>query len=299
MANFFKMATISLETGIAKEVLRKWETRYGFPVPLRDSSGHRVFNEDQVRRLKLIKQLMNAGMRPGQLVPLDEPGLIKLAAARQTESEIKLPLPVGLQQLITSFSFRDSGLLRDTLRSEIERTGLEQFLLNTMPALNSFIGEAWATNVISVSDEHLYSETMQTLLRVEISKLIRSETGPRVLLTTPTGELHTLGILMVEAIVTMHGGRCVSLGAQLPLNDMVIAIKTHKADIVGLSFGACYPKKTIIPLLKKLRALVPNEVEIWIGGDGSLALDRSPHGIVMMENLADAVDALRKYSKRK
>lgn len=38
-------------------------------------------------------------------------------------------------------------------------------------------------------------------------------------------------------------------------------------------------------------------VEIWIGGSGSLALQRSQRGIVMMENLMDMVNALKKYEK--
>ncbi len=299
MSEIFKLATISHETGIAKEVLRKWETRYGFPVPLRDSSGHRVFTTEQVSRLKLIKQLMNGGMRPGQLVSLDEASLLKLAALSQTKSEFNLPLPPELQQLMTSFAFRDPALLRNALKSEIERTGLEQFLFHTMPALGNFIGDAWASNVISVGDEHLCTEVIQSLLRSEIDKLKMVGAGPRVLLTTASGELHTLGILMLEAIVKMHGGQCVSLGAQLPLTDIGFAIETHKADIVCLSFSASYPKKPILPLLKKLRALVPCSVQIWVGGNGSLALERSPHGIVMMENLADAVSALKKYRNRK
>lgn len=299
MSEIFKLASISQETGIAKEVLRKWETRYGFPVPLRDSSGHRVFTADQVSRLKLIKQLMNSGLRPGHLVPLDEASLIKLAGASQTESDLPLPLSPELQHLMTSLPFRDPVLLRVTLKSEIERTGLEQFLLNSMPALSQFVGEAWANKVISVSDEHLYAEIMQNLLRAEIAKLVPVKTGPRILLTTLTGELHTLGLLMLEASFTPHGGRCVSLGAQLPLSDIVIAIETHKAEIVCLSFSAVFPKKTIIPLLKKLRILVPSEVEIWVGGVGSLALERSPRGIVMMANLMDGITALKKYIKRK
>ncbi|WP_395004737.1 MerR family transcriptional regulator [Undibacterium sp.] len=299
MSEFFKLATISNETGIAKEVLRKWETRYGFPVPLRDSSGHRVFSAEQVSRLKLIKQLMNSGLRPGHLVPLDEASLIKLTGASQTESALQVPLSSELQHLMTSLPFRDPVLLRETLKSDIERTGLEQFLLNTMPALSQFIGEAWVNKVISVSDEHLYSEIMQNLLRAEIAKLVPAKTGPRILLTTPTGELHTLGLLMLEASFTLHGGRCVSLGAQLPLTDIVIAIETHKADIACLSFSAVYPKKDILPLLKKLRTMVPSEVDIWVGGAGSLALERSPRGIVMMKNLLDGVTTLKKYIKRK
>ena len=36
------ISVVSEETGIAKEVLRKWEDRYGFPIPGRDAADKRV-----------------------------------------------------------------------------------------------------------------------------------------------------------------------------------------------------------------------------------------------------------------
>ena len=68
------------ETGLSKDVLRKWEQRYGFPSPLRDGAGERLYPADQVARLRLIKRLMDSGMRPSRVVaqPLD--ALTALAA---------------------------------------------------------------------------------------------------------------------------------------------------------------------------------------------------------------------------
>jgi len=43
------IAAVERETGLSKDVLRKWETRYGFPAPLRDGFGERAF-----RRSRLI-----------------------------------------------------------------------------------------------------------------------------------------------------------------------------------------------------------------------------------------------------
>ena len=46
-------------TGLRREQLYMWQRRYGFPVPLRDGFGDRVYPPDQVARLKLIKQLLS------------------------------------------------------------------------------------------------------------------------------------------------------------------------------------------------------------------------------------------------
>ena len=75
------IAAVERETGLSKDVLRKWEMRYGFPAPLRDSLGERAYPAEQVNRLRLIKRLMDAGMRPSRVVNLDAEGLIALAQA--------------------------------------------------------------------------------------------------------------------------------------------------------------------------------------------------------------------------
>ena len=59
----------------------------------------------------------------------------------------------------------------------------------------------------------------------------------RVLLTTSPGEPHGLGLLMAEAVLAMQGCRCVSLGAQTPLWDLVLAAGALRSNIVALSFS--------------------------------------------------------------
>ena len=39
----WSIADVERETGLGKDALRVWERRYGFPVPLRDRLGERVY----------------------------------------------------------------------------------------------------------------------------------------------------------------------------------------------------------------------------------------------------------------
>ena len=50
-SSMLHIAAVERETGIAKDTLRVWEKRYGFPQPRRDSTGDRVYDVDQVHRL--------------------------------------------------------------------------------------------------------------------------------------------------------------------------------------------------------------------------------------------------------
>ena len=51
------IAAVERETGLAKDTLRVWEKRYGFPAPLRDAAGDRLYPSAQVVQLKLIRRL--------------------------------------------------------------------------------------------------------------------------------------------------------------------------------------------------------------------------------------------------
>jgi hypothetical protein len=59
------ISDVERDLGVAKETLRVWERRYGFPQPQRDANGERVYPADQVHRLTLVKRLLDQGYRPG------------------------------------------------------------------------------------------------------------------------------------------------------------------------------------------------------------------------------------------
>src|SRR3954465_8245631 len=66
--SLFTISAVEREVGVSKEVLRVWERRYGFPAPLRDPRGERLYTGDDVARLRLVKRLMDTGHRPGRLL---------------------------------------------------------------------------------------------------------------------------------------------------------------------------------------------------------------------------------------
>ena len=288
------ISVVSEETGIAKEVLRKWEDRYGFPVPGRDAADKRVYSGAQVERLKLIKTLLDAGMRPGAVVPLDEAQLEVLLAMNRPPAKAG----AGDGRVVELLRAKEPNRLRAHLHAELARLGLEGFVLDLLPGLNSEVGDAWAEGVIAVHEEHLYTEMVQALLREAVQAVYEPLGWPRVLLTTAPGELHMLGNLMVEAVLTLAGARCISLGAQSPLPDIVAAAQAYQTQVVGLSFSAALPRKTIAFILRQLRQQLPGEVQLWAGGAGAAGLEKVPRGVRIFGKLHDARAAIRAFKPR-
>ena len=75
------IGALSRATGIPVETLRTWESRYGFPVPERKPSGHRVYPISSVPRLRRIAAALSSGHRAGQVVAASDSDLDALLAS--------------------------------------------------------------------------------------------------------------------------------------------------------------------------------------------------------------------------
>lgn len=288
------ISAVERETGLSKDVLRKWEVRYGFPQPLRDDFGERIYPPEQVERLRLIKRLMDTGMRPSKIVGKDAATLRSLAASRH----VATPQPQGEaleSRAVELLRRHDPEGLRQTLYRLLLRQGLARFVQDTISPLNHAVGEAWARGELEVYEEHLYTEAVQWVLRNALAALSDRQGRPRVLLTTLPEEPHGLGILMVAALFVLEGAYCVTLGPQTPVAEIANAVKAQAMDIVVLSFSIIYPPRRIPPALVELRQRLAPAVEVWAGGAGTARLHHAPKGTRLLPTLEDALAALGEW----
>ena len=161
------------------------------------------------------------------------------------------------------------------------------------------VGEAWMDGGIAIYEEHLYSEALQAVLR---SALVPFQAGlearaPRLMLTTVPGEAHGLGLLMAEAMLTLQACRCLSLGTQTPLADIVAAAAAHHIDVVALSFSQSLPAAQALAALAELRARLPASVTIWVGGGSPALRGLRIAGIRVLTGLVEVGAAVTEWRK--
>lgn len=285
------IAAVERELSINKETLRVWERRYGFPAPRRDAAGERLYPPDQVRRLHLVKRLLDAGHRPGRVVAASaeelEALLQPVAAVGGPE-----PLPGEAPEVAACAALlqaHDIEGLRRTMAQSVLRRGLARCITEVFAPLTTRIGELWMNGSLQVFEEHIYSESLQLVLRQSIHALpaLAAGAAPRVLLTTLPGEPHGLGLLMAEALLSLEGAACLSLGVQTPPAQLPPAVAAHRAHVVALSFSGQLPNRAVLDGLAALRSLLPQEVEIWAGGSSRALLQpRLPEGVRRLDGLA-------------
>lgn len=285
------ISAVERETGISKDVLRKWESRYGFPAPLRDGHGERLYPTDQVTRLRLIKRLMDAGMRPSRLVGRSDEELQALGTRPPPAADAG-PAAGGIDEALNLLRSHDLDALRRLLSRQLQQRGLRGFVQDSIAPLSEAVGEAWARGDLQIHEEHLYTEVVQGLLRAALDPLNDPGGRPRLLLTTLPDEAHGLGLLMVASVLVLAGAHCISLGAQTPLDDIRDAARAHGVDAVVLSFSAAYPRRRIPAVLAELRQRLDMGVEIWAGGTGIRRIPPLGPGIRLLPTLELAEEAL-------
>lgn len=288
------IGAVERDTGISKDTLRMWEKRYGFPKPIRDCFGERAYAREAVDRLRTIKRLIEAGHRPGKIVGQGAQELDALRGAAGSAG-VARAAPAELTAYLDMVRTHQVDELRRAMGRALVRGGLGQFVLQVAAPLTSAVGEALMRDDLRVFEERLYTEVMQTALRLAIAGVPQQSGTPRILLTTFPHEQHGLGLLMAEAILVLEDAHCISLGTQTPVGEIALGVASQRADIVGLSFSTTYPLAQAIDGLENLRKRLPPEIDIWAGSDSQALGRRRPNGVRAIKHLQDLQNAVAQW----
>jgi methanogenic corrinoid protein MtbC1 len=288
---------VERQTGIRPATLRMWERRYGFPQPLRDRHGDRVYPLNQVERLHAARRLMAQGLRPGKIfsdgvapdvADAAVPAACAAAPAGQYQAIVDLLRDYRLAELHSHFQYRLLDL------------GLRRFVIDFLAPLSGAVGLAWGRGELPVRCEHLYSQLAMSFLHARQAP-VRAAGGartPKVVLATVTGEAHGLGISMVEAVLATLGADCIAFGSDMPPLEVARAAAETGADIVALSFSASFPRQGALRTVRALRAALPPAVELWVGGASAPDAAACGAGVHVFHTLESIEPALLRWRER-
>ncbi len=288
---------IELETGLGKDLLRKWRQRYGFPHLETGTDGKIGYSRSSIQILLKIKRLLEGGFRPAQIVGKSPPELELLRRTIENEKS-RIAISKETRRLLELLKKADMAAFESYLVKERGRASLSEFVLNTAVPLINEVGEAWSRNEIEIYHEHLCTSVIQRLLHAEVFLCKPKRGFPKILFATPPQELHALGLLMAEAVLAEHGAATFSLGSHTPLGDIKMAALAFSADVVALSFSFSFPTRSARPTLKHLRQLLPSDVEIWAGGSGLASIMHPPKGVRVFSNIQDSVAIMQNLAKQ-
>lgn len=280
-SDLLSIGDICSETGLSPDVVRVWERRYGFPVPVRLPSGHRRYRISDLNRLRLIAEAVANGHRPALAVKADEASLRKLLVRGQSNTWAPIVDP-----LIKAVMEMDSVLIRTLLQDSFSRYPLKDFLGHVVDPLLEWVGFAWAEGSLGIHQEHLVTEILEDFLRQMRLALPVHPSKGSVLLATLPGERHRLGLLMAALLYAAKGVRVELLGIDLPVASIANAARTLRVDRVAISLSIQSSGEPTRRLLLDLLERLPSNCRLLIGGQGA-ARTRRVEGVERMTGIGE------------
>lgn len=257
------------------ETLRTWEARYGFPVPVRKPSGHRLYPATIVGRLRRIAEALARGHRASETVPASEAQLTAMLGATPAPITVDLPAfsPDGrevapLMEAVTRF---DADALTRALLADWARFGVVEFLERRVAPVVHEVGEAWSTGALQVRHEHFLTERVGDLLRTLRLPFEDRAQGPLVVFATLPGEQHGLGLQMAALVIAAAGCRVLYLGTDVPVDEIAALAADVNARAVAVSQSIASRGEAARADVLELRRRLPRRIALVVGGAGAEA----------------------------
>lgn len=137
------------------------------------------------------------------------------------------------------------------------------------------IGELWHTAQITVDEEH-YCTSVTQMAMAQMYPVLFSNSEQRrnhmLLCACPGTELHEIGARMVADIFENDGWDSLYLGAAVPEDAMLEAIRVNHPDLVALSVTMPQHLIDCRDLIMSIRREFPNQ-KIAVGGNAFLSTD--------------------------
>ncbi len=297
---------VSLRTGLSPDVLRVWERRYGVVTPQRSEGGQRLYSDADIERLSLLNRATLAGRAIRQVAGL---GTEELAALVEEDAAARAPAPptaleraaqgVSQDYLATALAAveaLDSAQLQFVLGQAVLALGATGFVDHLLAPLLRQIGDRWHDGTLTPAHEHAASVIVKRTLQWIQEILEVPASAPLILVTTPAGERHEMGAMLVGVVAGTEGWRACQLGPDLPAADIANAAAQSGARAVAVSSVRADDSARLLAELAELRAALSDGVELLVGGAATVPLSRQIDGIGARH--LDDLGELRQYLQR-
>jgi methanogenic corrinoid protein MtbC1 len=144
----------------------------------------------------------------------------------------------------------------------------DAFLRVLLPAQKE-VGRLWHLNELSVSEEHMVSQTTQRLMPALMLRAPRKpDNGYTALAGAVAGNIHDIGIRAIAYLLEIEGWRTLYLGSDVPQAELPNTVDTYNADLLLLSVALSAQMQATQHAITNVRTLAEHPVKILVGGNG-------------------------------
>ena len=155
------------------------------------------------------------------------------AENRKQESRYEKEIEAYMECLFKREGRQAVGLIRKFVAQGIE---LDDIYVEILSESMRRVGELWHTAEITVDTEHYCTSVTQMAMAQMYDKLFDGERKNRTVLSVCPGmELHEMGARIVSDLFENHGWDSIFLGAAVPVDYIMDAVRENHPDLVTLS----------------------------------------------------------------
>lgn len=272
--NAYRVGMVAKLTGLTTHTLRTWERRYQAVVPGRTDAGGRLYSDDDVRRLRLLRELVEAGHAIGTVATLSDRELVRVAASAERSASLAdtQAHTSPVDAFLAAIARLDVAGAERILARAAVALPTEDFLLEVVaPALKE-VGDRWERKEFRIAHERVATAAARGLLFSLVRLYPPREQLGAVVVAAPRGERHELGAMMVAMLAALRGFTVLYLGADVPDNEIAYVTEVRSVQLVLLSV-VNLSLAEVREVARSLSAALPVHTRIIIGGAASTSVE--------------------------
>ncbi len=292
----FSIQFVSKVTGISSHTLRAWEKRYDAVVPRRNPKGKRLYSQENIKKLKLLTELVQMGNSISDVASLDIAtleGLSKKYGEQAPEASVEKS-DIDVSAVLKNLLMALRGFKLDIISHEMEKVkkslDARDFSLKLLVPLLGEVGKMVYSGELTIAQEHAMSAIIKfhsgSILYKQIgSKMARTKS---IVLATPEGELHEFGILISALLCANYNIKFIYLGANMPWDALSEASNQIGADILLMGVSTMFQNSNLEFLeeyFTNVRSGLKSDCELWIGGMQHFTKPLMQDGIIRLDDL--------------
>ncbi len=282
---YYTIQQVAEQTGLSKQVIRKWEDRYGLITPRRLDNGYRAYSLTEVNTILEVNALVQRGYSVKQAIALWR---------KQLGSNVQLPTDL-LKALIDAGYKGEDVTITQLLNQASQSLGLENLLQGVIVPFLKEVGRLWCAGLWGEFQEAVASQSVRDFL-INIRRTIDvAPDAPLVLGSCLPGEHHEIPVHILLVQYMLKGYRTLMLGQSPAPTAIQDTVELTNPKIVLLSATTDIPFTKDPNLLKCMDDFASQfpHITFCLGGKGcakALAHYKVQH-IVYTDTFEDALKA--------
>lgn len=273
--DLYPIKIVERKTGLSHHVIRIWEKRYNVISPVRTEANHRLYSDDDIELLCILKRLTENGFHIGQISRLPRKKLLELQEKEKhvTVSDdanerygIKDSPDFYLKTCMEKIRSLETGKLLDCLSRASISLSKPVLLEQVITPLLHEIGEEWQEGKLRVLHEHFSSSVIRTFLDGIRARGEYTSSSNKIVIATPAGQLHEFGSLLAAIVSASEGWEVIYLGPSLPAEEIIETVIKTGAKVLSLSIVYNAEYFSMSQEIKKLGMYIPQDRRIIYGG---------------------------------